>query len=116
MAELISKVARSAYRVDRNSSDPYPGQGSHSVHLSRSDNRTSTKKPQDSFFEGLNGPPLDLNSNKATAHITTSDCDQYQGEGILRTVMTFVERESEDQEDCCSKTSVGHTSSNAIIP
>ena len=77
------------------------------------------KKPQNPFFDGPNDTFPPINGKKSTAHVTTSENDQYEGEGIMRTVVTFVDRESEDREDredCSSKTSIGHASSNAIIP
>jgi len=120
MAELISKVVRSAYRVDHKNSSSNE-QSSHYTsrgnNLNRVDNQISTKTPQNPFDGPYNTfPPID--KKKSTAHVTTSENDQYEGEGIMRTVVTFVDRESEDREDredCSSKTSVGHASSKAII-
>jgi len=76
------------------------------------------KKSQNPFFGGSNDTFPPINGKKATAHVTTSENDKYEGEGIMRTVVTFIDRQSEDEEDgeeCCSKTSIGHASSNAII-
>jgi len=121
MAELISKVVRSSQRVDnKNSSSHEHHSESHGTNLSQVDKRTS-KKPQNPFYDGPNDTFPPINGMKATAHVTASENDKYDGEGIMRTVVTFIDRESEeredreDLEDCCSKTSIGHASSNAII-
>ena len=80
------------------------------------------KKPHNLFSNGPNDTFPPINGKTAIAHVTTSENEKYDGEGIMRTVVTFIDRQSEDREDLedledgCSKASIGHASSNAIIP
>lgn len=90
MAVLISKVVRGVHRVDdHDSSTNYAANGTNIS--SRIDVVTSTQQ-QNGYFPGSIEKNKNIRVEKTGGHLSASDRDRYQGEGIIKTMtMTMTE-------------------------
>jgi len=90
MAELISKVVRSANRVDDRSSDAnHESKGTH----------IQSMLQQKAYFPGTLETGNEIRSKTAESEAPMSSGENYLGEGIIKTITTMIETESVDDSD-----------------
>ena len=102
MAELISKVVRSAHRVDERRSD--------GANHESNDIRRCTMPQPDAYFPGT----LENKQNRGETvggQMPIAAGENYLGEGIMKTVTTLIGTDSrEDFDDSCSEKTTAHKS------
>jgi len=93
MAELISKVVRSAQRVD--GGDSSTNHGSNTAH------RQSVKPlPQpNAYFPGTDGLEKETRFDTAESQMPMASKGNYLGDGIMKSVTTVIGTESGDDSD-----------------
>jgi len=95
MAELISKVVRSAHRVDDQSSST--NRASNGTHLGgRLDGRARMQQRYTGYFPGSDGKNGTVCEENADRQLAASDGKHYQGEGIMKTVTTQTKEISDE--------------------
>jgi hypothetical protein len=103
MAELISKVVRSSQRVDERASDD--------INEGSSGARRYTMSQAHAYFPGTLGTEKQHRGEAAGRQMPISASEQFQGEGIMKTVTTLIGTDSrEDFDDSCSEKTAAHKS------
>lgn len=95
MAELISKVVRSAHRVDDRSSD--------AANTEANNMRRYTMPQPHTYFPGKFEADGQHRGETAESQVPVSAAENYLGTGIMKTVTTLIGTGTEDDSDTCSR-------------